>query len=169
MTDSDSPLELPEAVETVFAPARRRPRRWLEPGLRWMMRLLLAAAFLYAGALKALDPIRFAEDIRNFQLLPDPYPAALALGLPWLEILAALGVLTGVLYRGSLVILSGMLVVFIAALSAAWAQGLDISCGCFGDASGESTNYPWSIFRNLVLLGLCGVLMIYRLRQDQRP
>jgi len=32
--------------------------------------LIVAAVFIYAGAIKALDPIRFADDIDNYKILP---------------------------------------------------------------------------------------------------
>ncbi len=167
--ESSSVIELPEGVDAVLTrPAKSKRRRTVETGLRWAMRIILAGVFLYAGALKVKEPIRFAEDIRNYQLVSDPVPAALALSLPWLEILAALGVLTGLLYRGSLVILAGMVVTFIAAIASAWARGLDISCGCFGERSAGATNYPLHLFENFVLLGLCTVLLLYQLRQDRR-
>jgi uncharacterized membrane protein YphA (DoxX/SURF4 family) len=169
MTDSDPSLELPDAVPAVLAvPRHVRRRRLLRALVSWTSRIILAAFFLAAGILKAVDPIRFAEDIRNYQLLPDPFPALLALVLPWLEIFAALAVLTGRLYRGGLVLLGGMLAVFLAALTSAWIRGLDIRCGCFGDSGGGTSNYPWSLFRNAVLLSLCGVLLWERWRRDRK-
>jgi hypothetical protein len=52
---------------------------------------VLAAVFIYAGAVKALDPVQFASDIDNYKILPWPVSVALAFYLPWLEILCALG------------------------------------------------------------------------------
>jgi putative oxidoreductase len=167
--DPDAFLELPPQVDAVLTrPAKSRRRALAETILRWTMRVILAGWFLYAGILKILDPIRFAEDIRNYQLVQDPVPAAVALTLPWLEVFAALGVLTGILYRGSLVTIGGMLLVFIAAIASAWSRGLDISCGCFGGASGSTTNYPLHLAENAVLCGMCLVLLLYSWRRDRR-
>ena len=48
-----------------------------------------------------------------------------------------------------------VLVVFIAAVGSAWARGLQIDCGCFGNggqvAAGE-TSYPAEILRDVALL-----------------
>jgi len=168
-TESDAFLELPAEVDAVLKRPAKSPRRArFEAILRWIMRIILAGVFLYAGHLKVKNPIQFTEDIRNYQLIPDPLPATLALSLPWLEILAALGVLTGLLYRGSLVLLAGMTLTFMAAITSAWARGLDISCGCFGGESAGSTNYPLHLFENSVLLGICVVLLLYAWRQDRR-
>jgi len=48
-----------------------------------------------------------------------------------------------------------LLVVFVGAVASAWARGLQIDCGCFGDggevAAGR-TAYPAEILRDLALL-----------------
>ena len=85
--------------------------------LDWIFRLVLAAAFLLAGYEKARDPIRFLFDIRSFHLLPDPYAALLALGLPWLELICAAGVLGKLLYAGPPTIILANI-----ALSIAWCR-----------------------------------------------
>jgi len=62
---------------------------------RFLWRILdfvLAGIFIYAGALKAIDPVQFASDIDNYKILPWPVSVALAFYLPWLEIFCALGV-----------------------------------------------------------------------------
>ena len=68
--------------------------------LEWIFRLVLAGAFLLAGYGKAREPIQFLFDIRSFHLVPDPYAALLALGLPWLELFCAAGILLKRLYLG---------------------------------------------------------------------
>src|SRR6478672_3552926 len=78
--------------------------------------------FIYAGALKAIDPVQFANDIDNYKLLPWPVSVALAFYLPWLEILCALGLVFRFLYRGALSILSASIVVFTLATKV---RGLD--------------------------------------------
>jgi hypothetical protein len=48
-----------------------------------------------------------------------------------------------------------LLLVFVGAVASAWARGLQIDCGCFGDggqvAAGR-TAYPVEILRDLALL-----------------
>src|SRR5436189_5359587 len=48
--------------------------------------LIVTGIFLYAGALKALDPAQFASDIATYKILPWPTRAPLTFYLPWLEI-----------------------------------------------------------------------------------
>src|SRR6186997_2977924 len=84
------------------------------------LRMLLGALFIYSGWQKARDPIFFLDSVRSFQILADPYSAWLAMGLPWLEILAGGALLTGVLADGGLTVIAGMLAVFIWAIVYAW-------------------------------------------------
>lgn len=126
--------------------------------LDWIFRLVLAAAFLLAGVEKARDPIRFLFDIRSFHLLPDPYAALVALGLPWLELICAAGVLGKLLYAGSLAVLASSLAVFMGAIAWSWHRGLDVSCGCFGETDFAMT-YTQHLLLNGTLLGMAGWLL----------
>ena len=75
-------------------------------------RIVLAAVFLYAGGLKALDPAGFALSIDNYRLLPYPVAAALALYLPWLELGSGLAMLWSRIRLGALAVLLGLGLVF---------------------------------------------------------
>jgi uncharacterized membrane protein YphA (DoxX/SURF4 family) len=128
--------------------------------LRFLLCLVFGAVFLYAGVLKVRDPLVFLDDVRSFQILPDPFAAWLALGLPWLEILAGLAVITGLMRPGGLLVLNALLILFLAAIILSWARGLDLSCGCFGGDPAAS-HYPTLLIRDLILLALglaCAVI-----------
>lgn len=106
---------------------------------RWAARIVLAAVFLYAAVPKIADPAGFAKSIFNYQALPDAAINPLALFLPWLELIAALALLAVPrLRRGALLLIGGMLIVFILAISSAMLRGLNIDCGCFS-TSGTGT------------------------------
>ena len=112
---------------------------------------IVAGVFIYAGALKAFDPVQFASDIDNYKLLPWSVSVALAFYLPWLEIFCALGLVFRFLYRGALTILTASIVVFTLATIAAKVRGLDITCGCFGHAS-QNWSFPSHLATNLAIL-----------------
>jgi putative oxidoreductase len=112
---------------------------------------VLAGIFIYAGALKALDPVQFASDIDNYKILPWPVSVALAFYLPWLEILCGLSLVFRFLYRGALSILTALIVVFTFITIAAKVRGLDITCGCFGHAS-QHWSFPAHLATNLAIL-----------------
>src|ERR1700693_5399224 len=97
--------------------------------------LSVGGIFVYAGAVKVLDPAQFGLDIDNYKILPWFVSVRREFYLPWLEILCGLAVILGFLYRGGLSILTVLVLVFIGATIAAKARGLDITCGCFVPAS----------------------------------
>ena len=112
---------------------------------------VLAGIFIYAGILKAIDPVQFASDIDNYKILPWPVSVALAFYLPWLEIFCALGLVFRFLYRGALSILTLSILIFTLATIAAKVRGLDITCGCFGHAS-QHWSFPAHLITNLTIL-----------------
>jgi putative oxidoreductase len=123
-------------------------QRWF----RLAVRLLLGAAFVYAGAVKISDPQEFADNIASFQLLPNGFVSPFALGLPLFEILTGsllmIGWMNGPAALGILTI-SG---VFVIAVASALARGLTIDCGCFGSAIPTRTRMWFDFGRDLVLL-----------------
>lgn len=133
----------------------------------WVLRLLVAGVFLYAGGVKAWDTQQFALDVQNYQLTSWTVSIATAVYLPWLEIFAGLALLVRKLYAGALLALLGMTVVFLGAIGSAWARGLDITCGCFGKAD-IPVSYPEMIGRDLALMAAIGVLIWLEARR-QRP
>lgn len=133
-------------------PPSSSPRRWNS----WIIVILgwlFGLVFIWTGWLKVQDPAQFLVNIRSFQLLPDPFAAWLALGLPWLEIFSGLAVLTGWLRQGGLLLLNMALVIFGIALLSAWARGLDIECGCFG-GNRDATTIGEALVRDAVLLAV---------------
>ncbi len=126
--------------------------------------LIVGGLFIYAGVIKALDPIGFANDIDNYKILPWAIGVRLAFYLPWLEIFCGLALISRVLYRGGLSILAALVFVFIVATIVAKARGLDITCGCFGHAS-KNLNFTWHLVLDLVLLAA----LMFLLRRDRLP
>lgn len=117
-----------------------------------IVRLLFGGVFIWSGIAKLKDPISFADSVRNFQIVGDPIAPALALLIPWIEIVAGTAVMAALGLRGGTGILVSSLIIFTTAIAIAWARGLDISCGCFG-GTGE-INYPLKISQNLLLLAM---------------
>lgn len=130
-----------------------RGRVWGWAGLG--LRLALAGIFIYAGAVKAPWPQRFALDIESYRLAPPAVAAALARYLPYLEIVAGLGILIRRVAPGATLLLGTLTGVFLVALLSAWARGLEIQCGCFGAGEAAAANYLWWVLRDVVLLAGC--------------
>ncbi len=117
--------------------------------------VIVGGMFIYAGAIKALDPVRFARDIDNYKILPWTIAAGLAFYLPWLEIFCGVALIARRLYLGGLSALIALVCVFTVATIAAKVRGLDITCGCFGHASKD-----WSFSAHILLdLAILGALL----------
>jgi putative oxidoreductase len=114
--------------------------------VRRIAEFIVGGIFIYAGVIKAIDPIRFASDIDNYKILPWAIGVRLAFYLPWLEILCGLALIARRLYLGGLSILTALASIFIVATIAAKTRGLDITCGCFGHASKN-----WSFSAHIAL------------------
>lgn len=102
---------------------------------KWPVRLGLCALFLYAAGLKLLDPGSLAEAISHYRMLPDALVGPLALGLPLLEVVAGLALLTRGYVRGAAVLSALMLGAFALAMAQSKLRGIDLDCGCFGASS----------------------------------
>lgn len=128
-----------------------------------LARILLAGIFVYASIHKIVHPDEFYVVIMNYQILPQYGAYALAYLLPVLEMSVGLALLSRKFLYPSLVIVSGMLLIFISAIASAWLRGLDISCGCFGE--GNSGEYFEVIVRDIFLLLLCMIIFLLNPRR----
>src|SRR5438067_13556425 len=77
--------------------------------------LIIGGIFIYAGVIKALDPVAFANDIDNYKILPWLLAVRLAFYLPWLVMLCGLALVLRFFYLGGLFILTGFTSLFLAA------------------------------------------------------
>jgi len=139
--------------------ARRRVPRVL----LWIVRLVPAAVFLLAAYGKLRDPYGFAVSIYAYRILPASLATIAAVVMPAIEVLAALALATGLLWRGGAIVLAGLLAVFIAGLFQAIVRGINIDCGCFGE--GSSPVSFWLIARNYGLL----LLALFPLFSERSP
>jgi uncharacterized membrane protein YphA (DoxX/SURF4 family) len=125
------------------------------PWLATVARLVLGGVFVVAGVLKIPDPAAAVRAVRAYRLLPEPLVAPVAFGLPVLEIAVGLALLLGVFVRTAAIASAVLLVVFLVGVGSAWARGLQIDCGCFGNggqvAAGQ-TAYPLEVLRDGALL-----------------
>jgi uncharacterized membrane protein YphA (DoxX/SURF4 family) len=132
----------------------------------WAYRLLrwaLALVFFYAGAAKLADPEAFAVIIEAYGLVPKELLLPLAVGLPALEVIAAVALMADL--RGSLATVACLLSLFILILGYGIWMGLDVDCGCFAPGDPESRAYAGlrpALYRDFILVA--GVLLLYAIR-----
>ena len=101
------------------------------PWLLVPLRVYIGVVFLLACWHKILFPAQFAVDVATYGILPLFLINLMAIALPWIELAAGIMLVVGFRARVGALLTSGMMVVFIMAISMALARGLHMSCGCF--------------------------------------
>ncbi|NBR94110.1 MAG: DoxX family membrane protein [Actinobacteria bacterium] len=126
----------------------------LLPWIGVVARLALGGVLLVAGAIKIPYPYKAAAAMRAYELLPNSFASFFGYILPWFEVGLGLLLILGVATRLSALLCGLLMLLFIGAISSAWARGLTIDCGCFGGggqvAAGE-TRYLQEIIRDIAL------------------
>lgn len=146
-------------------------------GSSWLtvrVQFVLAAFFVVAGFFKIADPPGFAHEIHNYGLVPGALVNAMALILPWLEVLTGLALFLGVARRSASKILAILLLVFIVALGVNLVRGRPVDCGCFGTAKVQKTEaerlreMKLAVLRDVGLLLLAGQILYATRREAMR-
>jgi uncharacterized membrane protein YphA (DoxX/SURF4 family) len=130
-------MSTPAAISKSAARSGALPRTMLVLG-----RIVLGFIFLYAAYTKLYFgggwhlgdyQFFFAMAIDSYKLLPLWAVEWMARVLPWFEVMLGALLIIGVGLRWIGSITSGLLLVFIAAMTRAKILGLEINCGCFGN------------------------------------
>jgi uncharacterized membrane protein YphA (DoxX/SURF4 family) len=127
-----------------------------------LARFGLAAVWLVSGLLKATDPDQTYVAVRAYDVLPDAGVEVVAALLPWVELALGVLLLAGVGTRLVAALSAGLLVVFVAGVTQAWARGLAIDCGCFGGGGAVEpgqTTYVQELLRDAGFLLMAGWLV----------
>jgi uncharacterized membrane protein YphA (DoxX/SURF4 family) len=138
-----------------------------ELALDWLgllARLALGGVLVVAGALKIPTPYKAAAAMRAYELLPNSLASFFGYILPWFEVGLGLLLILGVATRLSGLIGALLMLLFIGAISSAWARGLSIDCGCFGgggEIDPKETKYLEEIVRDIAL-ALSGFYLYFR-------
>lgn len=116
---------------------------WLELIARW----ILGITFIYASYHKIISPGDSAKIIYGYDLLPDVLINLIAIILPFVELFSGLALILGIYPVSAVLIVNGMLLTFIIALSINLVRGHEFDCGCF---SFGKTGYSSSMLQVLV-------------------
>ncbi len=132
---------------------------WIELTARWV----LGSTFLIASFHKIAAPEDFAAAIYSYGLFPAYSINLIAVILPFLELFSGLALIFGVYHRGAIIVVSGMLLVFIAALSTNIIRGHSFDCGCFSfNSQNTGTDAIGLLVRDILFAALCAYLLIYK-------
>ncbi|MFY0540316.1 MauE/DoxX family redox-associated membrane protein [Nannocystis pusilla] len=118
-----------------------RASKWRRGGI-WVLRLVVAGVLLAAAAPKLADPVAFAAKLPNYRLFPDVLVNVVATTAPMLELLAALALLSGRLYRGGVWLAVGLMATFTALIGSALARGSTSTAAASATPSRPSRSAP---------------------------
>lgn len=138
-------------------------------------RVALGAIFLYAAYAKLRFEgewhlrdyhFFFAMAIDSYKMLPISAVQIMAKVLPWFELALGSLLIAGMAVRWVATITSGLLLVFIGAMTRAKILGLEINCGCFGNNEklGTATLIRDSSLLVLALAVTIGAFLIQKRR-----
>lgn len=140
---------------------------WLtSPWLTVRVQIGLGAIFVVAAIPKIADPPSFAHMIYNYRLVPGFAINALALVMPWVEILTGLALILGAWPRESAGLAGLLLLVFIAAIGFNLARGHAVDCGCFDlHSAGRSrqellNDMRWVLIRDGAMLLMVAQVLV---------
>ncbi len=130
-------------------------------------RVILGFVFALASLHKILFPASFAEAIYLYQVMPDFTINAIAITLPWIELVAALAIVGSRTFKdGAALVILLMLAVFTAAITFNILRGLDVACGCFSTSDDEVIGWG-NVARNFGYMFLAGLVLAEDWIKDQ--
>ncbi len=118
---------------------------------RYLFRLAIGVAFIWAALAKIGDLNTFAGQVHNFRILPGSIENLFAMTLPWIEVVAGLFLILNIAPRAATALMTLLLLMFFVAVSQALVRNLDIDCGCFGTGDAGSTAIK-TLIRDVVFL-----------------
>jgi putative oxidoreductase len=121
----------------------------------WCLRFGLAILFGYAGIVKMVDPVGFAEAIANYRIIPPKLVPWFASTVPSLEVVLALCLFKSSLTHAASLMMSALMLTFCVLAAQAWFRDLNIDCGCFGT---QTPLDGWTLVRDLAFLACCVTL-----------
>jgi uncharacterized membrane protein YphA (DoxX/SURF4 family) len=131
--------------------------QWLDhPWIVRACQLLLGLLFAVAALAKLGDLGSFATQVHNYRIVPVATENLLALTLPWIELVAALGLILNVRARAGAAVVTAMLAVFTVGVVVAMSRGLNFECGCFGTLDATRVGLG-KVAQNLAMLALGGI------------
>jgi uncharacterized membrane protein YphA (DoxX/SURF4 family) len=118
------------------------------------LRLFTGLIFLYAPVDKILHPGGFSDSVWNYHLLPQAMVNPWALWLPWLELLSAILILSGVWARQAALLVNILFVLFLVAIGQGLARGIDFDCGCFSQNGHGSAASLRTVLRDVFFFAM---------------
>ena len=117
--------------------------------------------FIYACFHKIADPSGFAKIIYGYGLFPNISVNLIAIVVPFIELTAGTALITGVYPKSAALIINGLIVSFIMAVSVNLIRGHEFDCGCFSGKSATPESAWLTLIRDIGLLGMGAFVYLY--------
>ncbi len=117
-----------------------------------VVRVVVGATLLAAGALKVGHAAGLAAAIAGFRLLPATIVGPLAIGLPYFELLVGAYLVLGLFTRAAAIVAAAQFVVYAVAIASAVVRHIPANCGCFGPGESAVADWPHVAFDGCLAL-----------------
>jgi uncharacterized membrane protein YphA (DoxX/SURF4 family) len=125
------------------------------------LRVILAGIFLYSGLIKASSSAQFAMALAPFTFLPEIWIGPLSVLLPLCEIVGGLLILVPPTKNIGAGVIFVLCLLFASVLGWALANGIIVSCSCFGeDDQPSAMKMALALGRDLLLTALALVVIL---------
>jgi putative oxidoreductase len=124
-------------------------------------RVLLGGVFVYSSYHKIIAPAEFARIVYGYQLFPAISINLIAVILPFLELYAGMALLLGIYPRSAALIVNGMLIGFIFAITVNLIRGVEFDCGCFSLGRTGHTGYTVQLLIRDLFFFIMGLHVIF--------
>ena len=111
-----------------------------------VVRVLVGAILVGAGALKVGKAASLAAAIAGFRLFPATIVGSLAIGLPYFELLVGAYLVLGLFTRIAASVATAQFILYAAAIASAVVRHIPANCGCFGPGDAAVSDWPHVAF-----------------------
>jgi uncharacterized membrane protein YphA (DoxX/SURF4 family) len=123
----------------------------------FLIRALIGALFVFAGAGKVGHFDDLAAAIAGFRILPQAVIAPLAVLLPFFEIGLGLYIIFGLFTRAAAIVAAVQLGIYSIAIASAVIRHIPANCGCFGPQDRATADWP-HVLIDLALAAVCALV-----------
>ncbi len=122
--------------------------------------------FIYASYHKISEPAHFAKIIYGYYLFPDFSINIIAIVLPYAELYSGIFLILGIFPRSAALLINGMLLMFVIAISINLIRGQEFDCGCFSFGEpGYTSSARQLLIRNIFLLMVGSYILFFDRRR----
>lgn len=124
-----------------------------------ILRLIIGGILIFAAITKIIHPQEFYISVLSYHLIGATLSKIVALWLPWIELLAGVGILSTIWFLANLRLAQLMFAGFTVILIVTLFRGISTDCGCFGSIASKIS---WlHVLGDVVLYFLTTLLVIW--------